>query len=510
MNSLRQSDVIWPIYLAPLLLIYLTVPVSPDQALFDYIAWSHIHGDAYYLGVAEQNWPGKMFMHELGIRLFGANFWTFRSIDFVTLVLIALSGAYLLSKAGLSVAARIFLYLYPVLYITAGEWMAGQRDIVAGGLLLVAAALSLKPQSRFQVVAAGVTVAIVVLMRPTYLSYLVGLLALLWIRFPNEPRRSARLRLRTSLTLLIGFAGPIFVVFFVGFISGALPDFFEQAIAFNIEVYQDAASRSRLQWVLADLLIKSWHWITLCAALGSVAWLIGRRSTRALILVLGIAATAILSFYVQNKGFVYHLGGLLPVLTILVAAFLDLLVSARNGTSGFRRSVMSVMLFGFVALCAAGSAKKIASFAPNAFSIVTTGLSPIYTSPSQANWEDRKGIVHAIREGSTPDDFVLQWGRNFDIPYLAERRSSLRFVSTPALDTMGPSFSGHESWLEKVELSLRTKPPAFAVLDSAILAGNEVVAPPNASDAQRIMFRALADYDIVLRTNHIVLLQAPQ
>ncbi len=130
---------------ALLTVLYLTVPTSPDQALFDYIAWSHLQGDVYYGGVAEQNFPGKMFMHELGLRLFGAHFWSFRAIDALSLALACLAGAGFLARSGFPAAPWLFLCLYPPLYMTAGYWMAGQRDIVAMNLLLAVALLMVRP-----------------------------------------------------------------------------------------------------------------------------------------------------------------------------------------------------------------------------------------------------------------------------------------------------------------------------------------------------------------------------
>src|SRR5262245_23054047 len=64
-------------------LLYMMVPPSPDQSLFDYIAWMKLHGTPYYKGAAELNWPGEILIHELGIRLFGVHFWTYRLIDFL-------------------------------------------------------------------------------------------------------------------------------------------------------------------------------------------------------------------------------------------------------------------------------------------------------------------------------------------------------------------------------------------------------------------------------------------
>jgi len=88
------------------------------------------------------NWPGAMWLHELGLRVFGVHPWTWRLTDFLFLLGFSVAGAGFLAANGWRRASVTFLFLYPPLYITAGSWMAGQRDIIGAGFLLVACALA--------------------------------------------------------------------------------------------------------------------------------------------------------------------------------------------------------------------------------------------------------------------------------------------------------------------------------------------------------------------------------
>ena len=330
MTPARLGFLSWVVPMPILALLYCLVPVSPDQALFDYIAWAHLQGDTYYAGAAEQNWPGKMLIHELGIRLFGVHFWTFRAIDFLLMQGAALAGFVLLRRSGCRTGAWLVLVLYPVLYVTAGSWMAGQRDIVAAGALIGAAALTLggwragEAPSRAapEVFTAGVLVAVAVLIRPTYLSYLIGLMALEWLRFRPEHGRNG-FALSRMMLLLAGFTLSIGLVVFVGWKLGALDDFYEQAILFNLQAYPTSGERLRLLGPLASTVLGSWHWIAALGIMGLGLWIWRSGLLRTQILIVGLIATVLVSFFFQNKGFGYHLGGLIPAFTLLIAAGVD-------------------------------------------------------------------------------------------------------------------------------------------------------------------------------------------
>lgn len=514
MQSLQRAGRWWVVLWAALMVglgaLYLTVAVSPDQALFDYIAWSHLQGDVYYAGVAEQNWPGKMLLHEAGIRLFGVHFWTFRAVDFLLLLGLSGMGALFLQRAGFTLAPVLFLFLYPTLYVTAGDWQAGQRDIIAAGMLVAAAAMHLRRTTTSPFLT-GALIALAVLIRPTYLSYLLGVLVLEWLRFPGEAARPVTHRISSSLTLLAGFAGPVGVILAGGLALGALDDFYQQSILFNVEVYQVAEARSRLvAFMMADI-ARDWHWITLLATLGLALWIAARGLSRGLVLILGMIATVLLSYFVQNKGFGYHLGGLLTAMTILVSLALDQLNRLRRAaTSAIGRNLALTLLVLSAALCLAGSGKKLSNYAPNAAALMAGDLRPFHNSPDQVQWDDVSRAVTAIRANSAPDDFVLQWGRAFQIPYLAERRSTLRFLSSPASWLERPAFSAYDDWLAEVRAALHAKPPRFAIVDRQVLTPGPTVQPhAGAGPVERLVIGALADYRIVQQAPSFVLLAQP-
>lgn len=512
MTGRLSLSVLWAIWFGLLAAIYLTVPVSPDQALFDYIAWSHLQGDLYYSGAVEQNFPGKMILHEIGIRLFGVEFWSFRAIDALLLGLTAWAGAGFLWRRGLSAAPWIFLFLYPVIYITSGYWTAGQRDIVAMGILLGALCLmGPAPDQRAGIasLAAGVLVAMAVLIKPTYLSVLVGFLIFEWLRFSGEPARHWTARLGQSLALCLGFAAMIVVAAWYGAHLGVLDDFYQQAILFNLEAYQVPQSRGRLVDPMVTVLSRYWHWILVLALLGGLIWGARQGISRGLLLVLGLVAAVLLSYFAQNKGFGYHLGGLLPLMALLIAAGLDGLNRWRQEAARpAPRHLAAAGLLLCAALMVLGGAKKLWSYRDNAAVLLQGSFVPVQHDPLQPVWSDIHESVEIIRNGSSPEAHVLQWGRKFIVPFLAERRASLRFFQLSGLDGLAASgFSGYTAWTEEIARDLQEKRPAFALIDK-----KEVALPLDPHPDGRIdglLTRALAGYRIVQDTSHYILLEAP-
>ncbi|SFU12669.1 hypothetical protein [Sedimentitalea nanhaiensis] len=502
---------LWAAWFAALGALYLTVPVSPDQALFDYIAWSHLQGDLYYSGAVEQNFPGKMLMHELGIRLFGVEFWSFRAIDTLLLVLSTLAGAGFLKRVGFQAAPWVFLFLYPAIYVTSGYWSAGQRDIVAMGVLLGALCLMGPAPARRAGMAsltAGALVAVAVLIRPTYLSALAGLLVFEWLRLAGEPARVWTARLGQSLALCLGFAAVIGAVVWYGAQLEVLDDFYQQAILFNLQAYQVPQPRSRLVPPMLFVLSNSWHWIVALGAFGGAVWGLQRGWSRGLLLIVGLIAAVLLSYFAQNKGFGYHLGGLLPLMTLLIAVAVDGLNGWRRNAPGpALRTLAMAMLVLTVVLTSLGSAKKLWSYRDNMATLLHGPFAPVQQDPRRPAWADIAETVQIIRDDSAPDAFVLQWGRVFAVPFLAERRSSLRFFQLAGLDGLAATgFSGYEAWQQEIAQDLRDKPPAFALIDT-----KEVSLPldPDANGIDGILSQALAGYRLRQKTPHYVLLEAP-
>lgn len=512
MIPFARPSLVWALWLVMMALLgplYMTVPPSPDQSQFDWMALIAAKGTPFYAGSFDMNWPGAMWLHEAGIRLFGVHGWTWRLTDFLLMAGFTGAGALFLSRADWRMAPVVFLFLYPPLYITAGAWMAGQRDIIATGFLLVACAFALPTGRReaLNVLIAGLCVAAAVLIRPTFLSFIAGLMLLeaLPLNRPYQPYLS-----RFSRAMLFG-AGLILGIgaaVLAGLLLGNLDDWYQQSVAFSFSVYIGEPPQD---WrvTLQTLFLRSWHWITALGLVGLAVWVWRDRLGYSVVLVLGIAATLALSFAVQNKGFGYHLGGILTVLVLGVAVALDSLNRARQTARQGIMRLGALAALGAVGLVImGGTASKLANLSDGARGLLAGDLGP--TAGFGLTEAERRSIVATIQNNSTPDDTVIVYGNSFELAYRAERLPPHRFINA-VIDQADTNFAGYDAWRAEIDAGLAARPPAFIILARRAIDG-EANAPKPAHGNRPVLSQVVAlvnaGYAPVFANDHVVVYQA--
>jgi len=457
-------------------LAYLALPPSPDQSIFDYMAWLAAHGAPWYSGAFDMTWPGQLVFHQIGLALFGVHSWTARAMDLLLLqpAMIAICG--FAWAAGYRRAALILLFVYPPIYLTSGGWMAGHRDIVGAHLLVGAAAALLlggKGQDgdarrgwRF---VAGVLAGYAVMIRPTYLLFaaLAAVVAVLADRRRGVPVAGLFAR---QAAYVAGGLGVALAFLLAGLATDTLAAWYESAIRFSLEAYQDAAGRGRLPALFVATVRSHWAWLAPAAVLGWLVWL--RWGTRGAqqALFLSIAFTVVLSWFVQNKGFAYHLGGLIQLMVIAAAIGLDILIgrigSARSRTlaAGLAVAIGGLLTLGI-------GVRMAGDVAPDLLAAARRG--PAFALDRRAMLDPkadaRRAMVAIIRAESAAGDPLYQWGWGYDAPWLAQRPSPTRFINVPALWLLRedqPHFGG---WIARFREDLATRPPLFVLVEVATL-----------------------------------------
>lgn len=497
---------VWLVSIPLLGLIYLKLEPSPDQAQFDYMGWMATQGYPFYAGSFDMNWPGGMILHLTAVRLFGPVAWSWHMLDFLILQLSTLAAALFLRRAGFRLAPRIVLALYPALYVTSSGWMAGQRDVVAMGILVMACAAMLAPARReaSALCLAGALVAFAVLVRPTYLSVMVGLLALelaprSWIRWPRRLGRISRVT-----ALLAGFAAVGLATLFWATATGILDDWYQQSVLFTSQVYFGDPPMDMVGNALT-ILLRWWHWITLCSLIGLGLWLLrDRRLGYPLMLVLGLAAAVAVSYIAQHKGFGYHLAGLLTLLTMLTSVAFDQLTERTlSGQTPSRRRLLAALTLALVALAMLGTASKLYSHRHLLADVLANGLTPVagtYDIPAA----DQSRIIDILRRETGPEDRLVLYGPAYQVPYLAQRLPAYRYI-TPAIELITPDFPLYGAWMAEIRDGLALHRPKFILMIGVSLAQDGTVvaasadAPPLLSELVRFMGR---DYKVRLRGDY--------
>jgi hypothetical protein len=170
-------------------------------------------------------------------------------------------------------------------------------------------------------------------------------------------------------------------------------------------------------------------------------------------------ATILLSYVAQNKGFGYHLAGLIPVFMIVSCAGAEAAVHLPLD-----------------APLRAGAALLIATLLT-----AGTGLRLYHAKPVAPDWgrQDQQraltlthsmAFARIIRSESTDKDRILIWGWEFQLGYLAERRSATRFVNTLAARQVRSGQPIFGAWIGEFDRELADQPPKFIVVDETVIA----------------------------------------
>jgi hypothetical protein len=180
-----------------------------------------------------------------------------------------------------------------------------------------------------------------------------------------------------------------------------------------------------------------------------------------------------LSYFVQNKGFGYHLAGLIPAFMILACGGADACFDFPISTSPLRFSAAALV----AGLLVAG-----------------TGLRLIHAIPHAPDWgsgergqrlklDDVIALSKIVQLESDPSDKFLQWGWEYQVSFLAQRLSATRFVNTTAARGVRPGQAIFGSWIGEFDRELQSRPPKFILVDETVIpVGEALPAIPRSGD----------------------------
>jgi hypothetical protein len=289
------SAVIWIIGILSLLILatIFLIPLNSDSDIYQAMAVDlATYGKLPYTASWDHNFPGIVYIHWVGVVLFGNSDIGFRVVDLLANGVVALMLFFHLKRMVARDVAIFAPLVYTLYYVSGGWWAIGQRDVFAGMFLLAAVVMFASSDHRNTVrsdISIGVLIGCAAMIRPTY----APLLVLLGIR---------HFHLRSALLYVAGFSIPIlaFILFFA-LAGGNLQDVYTSVIRYNSEAYgglaepwSELVQRSTFQWLLL--------------AFGTVGTVVGFRRYRDAVgwgVISGVV-TGLVSTLVMRKFFVYH------------------------------------------------------------------------------------------------------------------------------------------------------------------------------------------------------------
>jgi len=465
--------VAWLLYTVVLGMLYLRVPPSADDAVFDYAGWVLCHGGTIYVDVADTNWPAMFWVHTLSTFLFGNTLWSFRALDYLFLVATCLLlGAFVRRYFGM-LAGTLVVPIYQAMYVTQSVFFMGERDLWAAPFLILSAFALLRRIEGGKLgwsVVQGVSLALAVLFRPTFLSFML-FMALADFSLRRSTDRPLTRMARDHSVAAISMAGLFLGCALWGWSSGALREWYNVTFRFNLEVYsRTGPSYWTVTGTFLWIILTSWHWMFVLAAVGLVrCW--RRHPLPALLLVL-IVASSVLSHMVQRKGFGYHLAPLYPVLALFMAPVIASSLKSLMGPltpSRLPRSARLALAGGVCCVVALGLGKKVVSSLHlqagwYAGKVTTQELLRHYWAGDDLSLGWTPEIVDYVQRSVPEDGRMLFWGRSMIFNYLAARRSPSRFAAFTCLVDPGPSFSLFDEWRKELQRSFEQRPPELILL----------------------------------------------
>jgi hypothetical protein len=223
-----------------------------------------------------------------------------------------------------------------------------------------------------------------------------------------------------------------------------------------------------------------------------------RRENAPLLILLGLLLLAPISAFVQNKGFGYHLGAVIPPLFGLsgVAAGLAWDDATRRQGRSWRRVAVSGAV---VAIAILGLLAQARTLGPQIRYLA--GRETYLEMMARENggqeglsWADIFAAADYARSETEPDESVLVWGRPVSINLLARRRSPTRFITHGMLLLARPPFEYADDWIREFSDAFTRNPPRVIFLPSAKdLRGIELFSEDTGpGTAARVLNEALA------------------
>lgn len=462
----RLPQSLWICFLAVLAieavvlgLLYVPIPPNPDQELYDYMAWTALEGGALYKASADMNMPGEAFLHMASMKMFGNHYWSYRLIDY--LLVLGFAGAVgLMSRRYFGKTfSGLFFGLYPFIYTTSGAWMAGQRDLLATHAIVIAAFAHLRRieggRPSWMIVTATATAA-ATLLKPTYLIFGPILLMSSWLFIRRGWKKEAT---DAAVLAMIG-AVALGSVFFLGWATDSLKAWYEITVLYSTQNYIGGVGNlSILKSIILGVSV-SWQWYTVMA-LSSLFCMFFQRHKLPLVVVFSAFATVIVSTFVQRKGFGYHFGGLLSVMTLMIAYYLTEIIHGTRRIPDARLRC-AVLSFPVILVLSGLMSKGRREFGDQVGSYLDR--SRFGEMMKTRLFDDVLAASDYLRASTQPGDQVWTYSNHAMINSLAERAMPSRFSCYALLRFPKASPLG-DRWREEVETVFRERAPAMVVLE---------------------------------------------
>jgi len=402
------------------------LPISPwnmvnpyrDSGVFLYIGWRILNGELPYRDIWDHKPPVIFYLNALGVALGGNSRWGIWIIELVFVLVAAWVGFRICQRAFGSGPAVIALFL----------WLLTLEFVIQGGNLtteytlpiqFACLALFWRAEERPSLwlwPLLGALFALAFFTKQTTVGVGIAIILYLVIDRIKAKRGKTLLKEVALIGLGAGVVGLLVVAFFAA--QGALSDFWSAAFQYNfVYAFSPTSVKTRLHpllWGIEPLTKTSLFQFALMGVLIALLMLLYRWRMLAHCRVL--LTVALLDFPIElilvstsARIYPHYYMALLPILSIFAAVALWAFFTFLKNLRISRRMIglfTAGILFSLAWSVYAGYKRQVKDFH--------------YLEPDPA--------VLYLKTSSSPDDYVLLWGAETSVNFVAQRRGPSRFV----------------------------------------------------------------------------------
>jgi len=450
----------------------LTYPFGRDQGAHAIIASESLKGKIVYLQVFSDDLPGSHLVHAASQVLFGRSMLSIRLLDLIwqsaTACLIYLIGRRMALPRHAAIVAGV---IYSVWYYSFDFWNTAQTDgwesLFAALAIFGYMRASEKPKG-WLYLCSGAAIGVAVL-----LKYPVGVLVLFLSAMRLRERDPHRWR--DVLILMTGLALPLVICTVMLSLQGALRPLIETQARYitNYSLGRSATfgysylmGRSIGHLTMPALLL--WPGLVLLATMCIAPSASVPRGTT---VIAAWFASALVSFFIQGKGFTYHALPMIAPVALMTGQLLAQL--ALRGRSRLANLLLVAVLECALLIPTAlfvqnmlhhrvGLAVRSAVASGMDYEKIASVSGVADTAEPGFSFLDELNTARYISDRTSKTDTLFVWGFDCSIYFLSAREPASRFVYNLEL-------SGDWSWpelREQLMLDLAANRPAYIVVAS--------------------------------------------
>jgi 4-amino-4-deoxy-L-arabinose transferase-like glycosyltransferase len=430
-------------------LSFVNEPFERDEGAYATIGQVILNGGVPYRDAVDHKPPGIHYIYALMISLVGEKTASIRILT-ACYALLSVFSVYRLARYVSGVHAGLLAALLFGVFSSGPVIRGSSSNSEVFMVLPVTLALYFFLQwqdNRYKIYLAGsgALLGLAMIIKTTALPYVVLILAA--IAFARSDRQSFKNVLTDAICFLV--PPSIMALATIGYFSyrGALQDFLFWNLTFN-KVY----GKTSLQEFLFILVKKGIPiaseflplWVL---GIVAVVWIVLKKKDTKHLLLVFFAVASLVAVAMPGKFSPYYFILMIPALSILAAIELV----ALKGQKFAAFIVVPLALFALV-YTAKMDYPFYLKYTPDQVSSEIYGTDAFVSAVTIANY---------IRERTTPQDYIFQWGWEPELYFLSGRRSPNRFIAPLFIDAL----ENKPIAVQEMIGSLKSRKPVFVVLN---------------------------------------------